>query len=130
MRNRPLEVVTNNDSLDHFTHSYGATWSRGSYSLGHYELVTMEHAVGVTIRHFVFLHVHLASKFEAPGNSGVSASKQLFWVLNDELCPRLKLVGDQVFLRCQVTVAVSVSIRIRAAITQVGEQVPFIVVRT
>ena len=89
----------------------------------------MELAVGVTIRQLLS-HIHLASKFEALCNSGVSPSKPLLWVPNDELCASFRLVYDQVFLRCHVTVAVCVSIRIRAAITKVGEQVPFIVVRT
>ena len=89
----------------------------------------MELAVGVTIRQLL-IHLFCTSEFEAPGNSGVSPSEALLWVSNDKLCARLRMVGDQVFLRCQVTVAVGVSIRIRAAIRQVSEQVPFIVVRT
>ena len=53
----------------------------------------MELAVGVTIRQ-LFLHVHLASKFEAFCNSGVFLSEPLLWVPNDELCARLRMVGD------------------------------------
>ena len=83
----------------------------------------MELTVGVTIRQIV-LHVQCASEFEAPGKSGMSPSEARFWVPNDKLCARLRLVGDQVFLRCQVTVAVGVGVWIWTAIRQVGEQVP------
>ena len=89
----------------------------------------MELAVGVTIRQLL-LHVQCAIEFEAPGNSGVFPGESLLATLDDELRAWLRLVGHQVLFRCQVTVTVGVGVRIRAAIRQIGEQVPFIVVRT
>ena len=42
------------------------------------------------------LHVHSASKFEAPGHAGVFPGESLFGVPNDELRTRLWLVGHKV----------------------------------
>ena len=93
LRNRPLEVVAGNDSLDYVIQSNGAIWSRSSYSLGHKKLIFIKLAVGVTLRQ-LFLHVQCVSEFETPGNSGVSSSEALFYVHNDKLCAKLRLVGD------------------------------------
>ena len=48
---------------------------------------------------------------------------------NDSLRARLWLIGQKVLLSRQITVAVGVSIRIRATIRQVGKQVLLVVVR-
>ena len=85
----------------------------------------MEIAIGVTIRQLL-----LPINFEAPGHAAVFPGDSHLAMLDDELRCWLRLFGDQVFLRCEVTVAVGVGVQIRAAIRKVGEQVPFIVVRT
>ena len=87
----------------------------------------MERAVDVTIWQLL-MHAQCASEFKAPGNSGVSLSEALFWLPNDKLCARLRLGGYEVLIRCQVTMAVGVGVWIWAAIRQVSEKVPFIVV--
>ena len=87
----------------------------------------MEHAVGVAIRQL--LHLHCASEFEAPGDAGVFSGESLLGVLNDQLRARLWLVGHQVLLSRQITVAVGVGVRSRATIRQIGKQVPLVVVR-
>ena len=88
----------------------------------------MELAISVTIRQFL-LHLHCASELEALGHAGVSPGESLLGVPNDELRTRLWLVGHKVLLSRQITVAVGVSVRIRATIKQVGKQVPLDVVR-
>ena len=88
----------------------------------------MELAVGVTISQ-VYLHVHCASDFKAPGDAGVLSGESLLWVPNYKLRAILWLVGHQVLLSPQITVAVGVGVRIRATIWQVGKQVPLVVVR-
>ena len=88
----------------------------------------MEHAISVTIRQLI-LHLHCASEFEALGHVGVSPGESLLGVPNDELRTRLWLIGHKVLLTRQITVAVGVSVRIRATIRQVGKQVPHVVVR-
>ena len=87
----------------------------------------MELAIGVTIRK-LFLHLNCASEFEAPGDAGVSAGESLLGVPNDKLRARLWLVGYQVLLSSQITVAVGVGVRIRATIRQIGKQVPLVVI--
>ena len=49
---------------------------------------------------------------------------------NDELRTRLWLIGHQMLLIRQITVAVNVGVTIRAIIRQIGKQVLFVVVRT
>ena len=87
----------------------------------------MELAVGVTIRQLL-LHVHCASKLEAPGRAGMSPGESLLGMPNDELSTRLWLVGHHVLLSHEITVAVGVGVRIRAIINQVGKQMPIVVV--
>ena len=84
--------------------------------------------MGVTIRQLL-LHLNCTSEFEAPRHAGASPSESLFSVPNDELYPRLRLVGDQVFLCCQITVAVSVSVKIRVTIRHICKKLPLVVVR-
>ena len=64
----------------------------------------MELAIGVTIRQLL-LHLNCSSEFEAPGDAGVSAGESLLGVPNDMLRARLWLVGHQVLLSRQITVA-------------------------
>ena len=87
----------------------------------------MELAIGVTIRK-LFLYLNCASEFEAPGDAGVSTGESLLVVPNDKLRARLWLVGYQVLLSSQITVAVGVGVRIWAAIRQIGKQVPLVVI--
>ena len=87
----------------------------------------MELAIGVTIRQLL-LHLNCSSEFEAPGNAGVSAGELLLGVPNDKLRARLWLVGYKVLLSRQITMAVGVGVRIRAAIRQIGKQVPHVVI--
>ena len=89
----------------------------------------MELAIGVIIRQLLLV-INYATKFEAFGYAGVFPGVSLLAMLDDELRASLRLVGYQVLLRCQVTVAVGVGVWIWAAIRQVGEQAPFIVVQT
>lgn len=124
-----IEVVARNNLLDDETHSNGATRLRGSHLLGLQELVAMELAFGVTSRQLL-LPIHYASKFEALNHAGLSLSEALLWVRDDELRARPRLVGHQLLLSCQITVAVGKGFWTRAAIKQVGEQVPFVVKRT
>ena len=88
----------------------------------------MELAISVTIRPFL-LHLYCASEFEALGHAGVSLGESLQGVPNDELRTRLWLVVHKLPLSRQITVAVDVSVRIRATIKQVGKQVPLVVLR-
>ena len=88
----------------------------------------MELAVSVTIRQLL-LHLHCASEFEAPGDTGVSSGESLLGVPNDKLRARFWLVGHPVLLRFQITVAVGMGVRIRATIWQVSKQVPLVVLR-
>ena len=88
----------------------------------------MKLAVGVNIRQLL-LHLYCASVFEAPGDAGVSSGKSLLGVPNDKLHARLWLVGHQVLLSRQITVAVDVAVRIPATIRKIGKQVPFVVVQ-
>ena len=87
----------------------------------------MELAIGVTIRK-LFLHLNCAIEFEAPGDAGVSAGELLLGVPNNKLRARLWLVGYQVLLSRQITVAVGVGVRIRVTIRQIGKQVPLVVI--
>ena len=87
----------------------------------------MELAIGVTISQLL-LHLNCASEFEAPGGAGVSAGKSLLGVPNDKLHARLWLVGYQVLLSPQITVAVGISVRIRATIKKIGKLVPLVVI--
>ena len=88
----------------------------------------MKLVVSVAIRQLLF-HLHCASEFEALGDAGVSSGKSLLGVPNDKLRARLWLVGHQVLISRQITMAVGVGVRIRATIRQVGKQVPLVVVR-
>ena len=81
----------------------------------------MEVVIGVTIRQLL-LHLNCASKFEALGHASVSSGESFLAVFDNELRTRLWLVGHQVLLICQITVAVSVSVRIRVTIRQVASK--------
>ena len=74
------------------TYSDGATRSRGCHPLGNQELVTMELAVGITIRQLL-LHLYCASEFEAPGHTRTSPGESLLGALNYKFRPRLWLVN-------------------------------------
>ena len=87
----------------------------------------MKLAIGVTIRQLLF-HLNCATEFEAPGDASVSAGESPLRVPNDKLHARLWLVGYQMLLSRQITVAVGVGVRIRATIRQIGKQVPFVVI--
>ena len=90
----------------------------------------MELIVGITIRQLLLLHLHYASEYKVPGYTSTSPGKSFIAVLNYKLRTRLWLVGHKVLLCCQVTVAVGVGVWIRATISQVGEQVPLVIVGT
>ena len=81
----------------------------------------MELAIGVTIRHLL-LHFNCASEFKAPCDACVSAGESLLGVPNDKLLAMLWLVGYQVLLSRQITVAVGVNVRIRTTIRQIGSK--------
>ena len=71
----------------------------------------MELAVGVTIKQLLH-YVHYASSFEAPAHKSVFPGESLLAVPDDELRAKLRLVGHQVYLCCQITVTVGVNVRI------------------
>ena len=81
-RNWASEVVARNDLLNDVTNSDGATRSRSGHPFGNQELVTMELAVGITIRQLLLLHFHYASEFEAHGYTSMSLDESLLAVPN------------------------------------------------
>lgn len=55
-------------------------------------------------------------------------SESLFAVPKNKLFAKLRFVGHQMLLRCQITVIIGVSVKFRANIKEVGKQVPLLVV--
>ena len=82
----------------------------------------MEIAVGVTITKLLLLYLHCASEFEALCQADVLSGESVFGVPNDELRTRLWLVGHQMLLSCQITVAIGVGVWIWVTIRQVASK--------
>ena len=87
----------------------------------------MKLSVCVSLRQLL-IQFHYSSSFEALGHPGVTSLKALLTLTDDTFRARLRLVGYQVFIRCQVTVTVGVGLGIRASIRKVGKQVPLVIV--